>query len=297
MKKTMKVYSGSSNQLLARLLAQKLNIALGKVELARFHNNECRVFVADRPATTVILVQSFSEPVDEHIIEFCLMADALHRTGAESIIAVIPWLGYSKQDKIFRPGEALSVKVIANILQTTPIKRFITLDLHNPAIAGFFDTPLFNISCNPIFRDYFKEKDLKGTVVVSPDTGAMKASSEFANAFKLPIAHLNKQRDLRTGRVEVIDIDREVEGKQALILDDMIVTGATLIKAAAFLKKRGVISVTVAATHHLYLLGVQEKLTKAVEAVVVTDSIMKPAGMVSGKLTILSVADLIAQAI
>ena len=134
----MLVFSGSSNQTLAKKLAKELGTRLGKMELSRFSNDEVRVWVNERnPGKKAVLVQSLSEPTDRNLVEFCLIADALRRLGVKRIIAVIPWLGYSKQDKVFRPGEPLSVKVIAKMPQVVPLDKVITFDLHNLAIPGF----------------------------------------------------------------------------------------------------------------------------------------------------------------
>jgi len=292
----MKIYSGSSNIPLAKKLSKSLDLPLGKVELNKYTNNECKVWVKDKVTEEVIILQSFSNPVDYHIIEFCLLADALKRQGAEKITAIIPWLGYSKQDKVFRPGEPLSVKVIAKIIQTTLIKKIITFDLHNSAIMGFFETPLININASDLFLDYINSQ-LKNNdyIMISPDAGAVKASTQFANKLNIPIAYLNKKRDLKTGKVTIESIDRSIEGKDIIILDDMIVTGSTLLSASKYLNSIGAKSITVAATHHLFLDGVQQKLEKSgINTFLITDSIKKPDDLVSKNLQIFSICEMIA---
>lgn len=293
----MQLFSGSSNQNLTDKIADSGGIERGEVHSSKFSNNECRIQIKSDIKEQVGIVQSFSNPVDHHIIEFCLIADALKRGGATQISAVIPWLGYSKQDKVFRTGEPLSVKVIANIIQTTPIKKIITLDLHNPAIMGFFDTPLQNIRALPLFVNYFQEKYSKeNCLIVSPDAGAVKSSAEFANQLGVSIAYVNKKRDLDTGEVIVEDIDRDISGKNIIILDDMIATGSTMLSVAQFLKVKGALSVTIAATHHLYLDGVQQKLQDSlVDQVVVTNSIQIPKNTPQSKLDIIDISRLIAQ--
>lgn len=292
----MKIYSGSSNIPLAKKLSKSMGIPLGKVELNKFTNNECKVWVKDKVSEEVIILQSFSNPVDYHIIEFCLLADALKRQGAEKITAIIPWLGYSKQDKVFRPGEPLSVKVIAKIIQTTPIKKIITFDLHNPAIMGFFETPLKNINASGLFLDYFNTKLKKNDyIMISPDAGAVKASTQFANNLNIPIAYLNKKRDLKTGKVIIEGIDRSIKDKDIIILDDMIVTGSTLISASKYLKNIGAKSITVTATHHLFLNGVQQKLEKSgINTFLITNSIKKPDNLVSKNLQVFNIDKMIA---
>lgn len=292
----MKIFPGSSNNQLVEAVSQVSGVPVGKIELSRFINTETRVHIKETSVDEVVIVQSFSTPVDRHIVQFCLIADALKRMGSTSITAVIPYLGYSKQDKVFRSGEPLSVKVVANIIQTLPIKKVITFDLHNPAIMGFFDIPLINIKAMPLFVDYFSSKvGQEQYCVISPDAGAVKTSTEFANQLNIPIAYINKKRDLETGEVSIVDIDRDISGYHCIILDDMIATGSTMLSIGSFLKSKGVKTVTIGATHHLYLEGVQEQLDhSAIDQVVVTNSIQKPTQVNSPKLVILGLENLLA---
>ena len=290
------VYSCTSNLPLAKTLAAKLRLTLAKTHFARFSNDETRVWVQEtKVPTRAIIVQSLSRPADEHIVQFTLLADAVRRLGATDITAVIPWLAYSKQDKVFRQGEPLSVKVIAKILQVAPLTRIITFDLHNLAILGFFDIPVVNLSARLLFVKYFMAKPLVDTIVVAPDEGAVKTSTSFASALGVSIAYVDKLRDLVTGRVSIAGLSRPVRGKNILIIDDVIVTGATIIEVSKFLKKRGAASIRVAATHHLYVPGTQAALEKsAIDEIVVTDTVAAPPGKFR-KLHILSVADLLVQ--
>lgn len=295
----MRLFGGSSNQDLVKKIGE-MGVDVGQVDISKFANDEKRVSVGKGIGKTAIL-QSFSKPVDEQIIEFCLLADALTRAGYSELVGVVPWLGYSKQDKVFLPGEALSAKVIAQIIQTTKIKKLITFDLHNRAITGFFDIPVVELSAKPIFRDYFAQKigDKQNSyVVVAPDEGAVKASASIARELGLTIAYMDKRRDLTTGEVRVVGMSGEVEGKHVLIVDDMIVTGSTMMESAEYLKKMGAVSVSVAATHHLYLPEVQKKLDESeIDEVVVSDTVQMIGDavgqQVSDKLKTLSVASLI----
>lgn len=303
----MQIFSGSSNQDLAKKIAKVGDFGLGKVESSQFENGERRVRIDTRRQTkdssSAILIQSLSHLVDEHVIEFCLLADALSRDGYTNLVGVIPWLGYSKQDKVFLPGESLAAKVIAQIIQTTKVKKLITFDLHNRAITGFFDIPVVELSAKSLFLEYFRNKldvrsqklDVSEWVVVAPDEGAVKSSAYFARELDIPIAYMDKRRDLKSGEVEVVGMSGEVAGKSVIIVDDMIVTGSTMMETAKYLKEKGAKSVMVAATHHLYVKGVQEKLEKSeIDEIVVTDSVeCKVKSAKSGKLKILSVAQLI----
>lgn len=276
----MMVFGGSSNQPLAKALADKLEVKMGEVELGRFVNDEVRVWVKEkRVSREVVVVQSLSRPTDHHLVEFCLLCDALRRKGAKEITAVIPWLGYSKQDKVFRLGEPLSVKVIAKMLQTVPLERIITFDLHNLAILGFFEVPVVNLSANELFLEYFKGIKNDKAIVVAPDAGAVKSSTAFAQELGVGVAYIDKKRDLVTGEVTIHDVNRPVEGSEVIIIDDMIVTGGTLLRAAEFLKEKGVKKIMVAATHHLYVDGAQEKIEKSkIDKLVVTNTIEGNAG-------------------
>jgi ribose-phosphate pyrophosphokinase len=291
----MMVFAGSVSKNLGGEIADALGVPLGLSQTSKFTNDELRVYVGEKkvPARAII-VQSLSAPVDSAIIEFCLMADALHRMGVGDITAVIPWLGYSKQDKVFRPGEPLSVKVIAKILQVVPLKRIITFDLHNLAILGFFDVPLVSISARPMFVEYFVKKVTPNTVVVAPDAGSIKSSTAFAEALDVPVAYMDKKRDLTTGNVEVKGISRPVDGADVIIIDDMIVTGSTMVETAKYLRGMSVKSLSVCATHHLYVSGAQRDLEGSGFDDVVVSNTIEPAEK-SGKLTVLSVAGLIAE--
>src|SRR5690242_7076067 len=155
----MQVFSGNSNQDLAKKLSKLLRVSLAQVESSKFANGEARVVIQEKKSNgEAVLLQSLSMPVDEHVVEFCLLADAINRQGTSNLIGVVPWLGYSKQDKVFTSGEPLSSKVIAQILQTTKMKKLITFDLHNRAILGFFDIPVVELSAKPLFLEYFRPK-------------------------------------------------------------------------------------------------------------------------------------------
>lgn len=301
----MIVFSGSSNKPLAKKLAERLKVKLGSIQLSRFANAEVRVRITEKIANGMaVVVQSLSTPPDENLVEFCLVCDALKRMGVSRIVGVIPWLGYSKQDKVFRVGEPLSVKVIAQMLQVVPLNMIVTLELHNPSILGFFDVPVKNLSARPLFVKYFKKliRSKAGTsgknefVVVAPDAGAVKDSTNFAQELGVEAAYVDKKRDLATGKVSIRGISRDISGKNIAIFDDMIVTGSTLIETSKFLKKKGAGKIFIAATHHLYLEGVDRKLAKSdIDHLIVTDSIKKPGKKLHTNMTEISCAEMIAK--
>jgi ribose-phosphate pyrophosphokinase len=256
----------------------------------KFPNEELKVTVPEAGETTILL-GSLSHPVNTRVIEYLLMADAIKRMGCRHIVGALSWFAYSKQDKVFLPGEPLSAKVIATILQDVSLKELVTLELHNPSIAGYFDIPVTNVSATPIFITHFKQQDLSNTMVVSPDAGSIKNSTKVADSLGVPIAYAAKQRDLHTGKVTVTEINQSIENKDILIFDDMVASGSTLIEVAQFLKGRGARKISVCVTHHLYLDGVQEKLDNSpIDEFITTNSIEKPSTISSNKLKVLDIA-------
>jgi len=291
----MYIFSGSVSKQLAESLARELSWELGTVEKKRFKNDEMRIYIPTKHiGESAVVVQSLVSPVEENLVEFCFMCDALRRLGVTKITGIIPWLGYSKQDKVFRPGEALSVKVIAKMLQVVPLEHLYTFDLHNLAILGFFDVPVTNISARNLFLDYFRKQEKGETVIVAPDAGAVKSSTSFAGELGRPVVYVDKKRDLATGEVTIAGMSGSVKGKNIIIVDDMIVTGSTLVEVASYLKTQGAATISVVATHHLYVAGSQEAIEKSgIDTVIVTDTVTPK--IKSSHLVVLSVAPLLAQ--
>lgn len=292
----MKIYSGSSNLQLATKISKLTQYKLAETEISSFPNGETRVWINDKIDTQAIVVQSFSQNPDRMIIEFALIMDALRRGGADHITAVIPWLGYCIQDKVFRNGEPLSAKVIAEIVQSTNPDKIITIDLHNDAIQGFFTSRTKLLSAIPLFWETLRDKKID--CVIAPDVGALKETSKTAQALNLPIVTLNKKRDLATGKVQFVGIDGEVNGKSALITDDFISTGQTLIMAANYLKSHGVEKLYTAVTHHLFVSGVQKQLSMCgIDELYISDTIAMPKEEISStntfKTHVISVAGMI----
>lgn len=275
----MQIFSGSSNRELAKKVADLMGAQLGEIEISEFANGETRVWIKEKKIDKeVIVIQSLSTPTNDYLVEFCLICDGLRRGGATDITAVIPWMGYSKQDKVFRSGEPLSAKVVAQIIQVAHVSRIITFDLHNRATLGFFDIPVTDVSAKPLLIEYFKKSVGESTVVVAPDAGAVKASTTFAMEVGVPIVYMDKKRDLVTGEVKVIGMSRPVEGADVIIIDDNVFTGSTLLETAKELKKSGAKTIRVGLTHHLYVPGVQAKIEKSeIDEIVVTDTVARSA--------------------
>lgn len=298
----MQIFAGSASQDLGDKIAKALGRELGRVSLSRFANGESRVrILEEKVESEVALVQSLASPTNDNLVEFCLLADALIRKGAKEIIAIVPWMGYSKQDKVFLSGEALGAKVVAKILQTTKITRLLTVDLHNRATLGFFDIPVTELSAKKLFLDYFRTKLSDKTVVVAPDAGAVKSSSSFASELGVPIVYLDKKRDLETGEVTISGMSRSIAQERVILVDDNVFTGATLLETAKELKKAGAEEIYVAVTHHMYIPGVQKRLEESeIDEIVVTDSVdptSSQKALGTGKLKVLSLAGLIADSL
>jgi ribose-phosphate pyrophosphokinase len=297
----MQIFSGSSNPELAKKIAELMNVKLGEMEISQFPNGEKRIWVKEgKVEKDVIVVQSLSTPTNDHLIEFCLICDALRRGGAMDITAVIPWMGYSKQDKVFRAGEPLSAKVIAQIIQVGHLSKVITFDLHNKATLGFFDVPVVDLTAKPLLVESFKGSIKATTVVVAPDSGAVKNSSAFASEIGVPVVYMDKKRDLITGEVTIVGMSRSVKEADVIIVDDNVFTGSTLLETAKELKKSGAKTIRVGLTHHLYVTGVQEKIEASeIDEIVVTDTVSKQSQIINSqilkykKLKILSVAQMI----
>lgn len=272
----MKLLAGSANPTLAKKIATGLGIEQLAVESQHFANGGRRVHITSKArGENIILVQSFSEPTDQHIIETLLLIDALERMGARHINLVIPWMGYSFQDKVFREGEPIAAKVIANVLSNTYTKRAFLLDLHNPSIPGFFSLPTHHLSALGMFVEHAKKNvNLKNAVVASPDFGGLKRARSFAQELDLPLINIDKHRDLNSGQVTAVGLHGDASGKTILLFDDSILSGGTVAEAAKLLKEQGAQQVIFFATHGLLVGNGREKLQQsAVDQVVITNSV------------------------
>jgi ribose-phosphate pyrophosphokinase len=290
----MKVLSGSSNTPFATSLAKHLKAELLPVELSQFANGEKRVWVrGDVRGENVILVQSFSHPADEHIIEFLLTADAIERMGARHIHAVIPWLGYSLQDKVFRDGEPIAAKVVANLVSGAHIKRVFLLDLHNSSTPGFFSIPSHHLSALHTFAEYAKKTwNTQDMVIASPDFGGLKRARLFADLLHVELVNIDKARDIHSGEITDMDLHGNVAEKTVLIFDDVINTGSTVEKSARELKTHGAHAVHFLSTHGIFADNGLERIAKsAIDSVIITNSIPQPA---AAKIKVLDIAPVFA---
>jgi ribose-phosphate pyrophosphokinase len=280
----MNIISGSSNLKLAQDLVKTLQeknpeTSLIDCQIEKFNNDEKKIWIKDEDKVRgkkVCILQSFSKPVDENIIETLLMTDALERLGAKEVSIVIPWMGYSLQDKVFREGEAIAAKVVADLISNSFISRVFLIDLHNPSIPGFFSIPTYHLSAKNLFIDHLKNNNnLENAVVVSPDFGGLKRARVFANLLDLPLLNIDKSRDLKTGVVTAHALHGgEVTGKNVIVFDDVIVSGGTVAKTASLLKEEGALKVIFIATHGIFCNNGIEVIDQSeVDLVIASDSI------------------------
>ncbi len=271
-----KIFAGSSNLPLAQLVSQKSKIPLGKIDLGMFLDTEIDVWVEDDVNnSSVFVLQSNSIPVNDNIIELSLIADALRRSGSHKITAIIPYLGYSRKEKQTRRGEPISAKVIADLIITSGIGKVICLDLHADAIVGFFNVPVIYLSALEVLADALKKEHFRDPLVVAPDVGGVKRARNFAAILNAPLAVIEKHRQANVrDHMEVLSISGEVSGDTAIIIDDVISTGGTIIESANSLKKKGVKKIIVCATHGVFAGDAIKNLDASpVDKIFVTDSI------------------------
>lgn len=292
------VFSGTSSPALGKEIAKVLKTDLGKVKISRFSDGEIYVrFAQSVRGMDIFLVQSLCNPINDIVMELLVMIDALKRASASRISAVIPYYGYSRQDKKTAPREPISAKLIADMLSTAGIDRMITMDLHAGQIQGFFDIPVDHLTAIPILAKYFKREKLSNLVVVSPDVGRVKVAKKYADSLRAGLAILHKTRPVHN-QAEVTHIIGEVKGKTVLLIDDMIDTAGTMVEGVEALIKAGVVKVYACATHPVFSPPAVERLEKSpIIQVVVTNTIPVPEDKNFDKLEILSIAGLFGQAI
>ncbi|MBM7601298.1 ribose-phosphate pyrophosphokinase [Virgibacillus halotolerans] len=295
---SLKVFTLNSNRELAAEIANHIGTTLGECTVSRFSDGEIQINIEESiRGCEVYVVQSTSEPVNQHIMELLIMIDALKRASAKSINIVMPYYGYARQDRKARAREPITAKLMADLLETAGATRVITLDLHAPQIQGFFDVPIDHLQGVPILSDYFKEKNLEDIIIVSPDHGGVTRARRMADRLKAPIGIIDKRRP-RPNVAEVMNIIGNIEGKTAILIDDIIDTAGTITLAANALVESGAKEVYACCTHPVLSGPALDRIDESViKELVITNSIMLPEDKHSEKITILSVAPLIGEAI
>ncbi|MFC1780462.1 ribose-phosphate diphosphokinase [Patescibacteria group bacterium] len=287
--------SGSANRPLALKVAKELSIKLGRVEIESFPNNEIRIRIQENVKDkTVFIIQPTIFPAERYILELALLADGAKRSGAKKIVAIIPWFGYSPQDKVFREGEPLSGEVVIRMLEATAIDEFAVADIHSDLVLKMFKKKVHSLSAMSVFIDYFRKELDKSWVSVALDKGALERAEKFSKALKLPLVKFDKTRDRKTGEVTFHKLEGSVEGKNVISFDDFVSTGGTRIKGCDFLKKEGVKKYYDCVTH-LIVPETTRKLEKSnIDKIFITDSIHLESKWKFGRLKVLSIDRLIA---
>ncbi|MGP4077933.1 ribose-phosphate diphosphokinase [Halobacillus sp. K22] len=294
----LKVFSLNSNPELAKEIAENIGVELGKCTVTSFSDGEIQINIEESiRGCDVYIVQSTSEPVNQHIMELLIMIDALKRASARTINVVMPYYGYARQDRKARAREPITAKLVADLLETAGASRVLMLDLHAPQIQGFFNLPIDHLVGVPILSDYFEEKNFEDVVIVSPDHGGVTRARKMADRLKAPIAIIDKRRP-RPNVSEVMNIVGNIEGKTAIIIDDIIDTAGTITLAANALVENGATEVYACCTHPVLSGPAIERIDRSkIKELVVTNTIPLGEEKASEKITELSVAGLISEAI
>ncbi len=297
-KPRLMVFSGNSNPQLGQEIANYLGVELGRVKLSTFSNGEIYVkFLESVRGADVFLIQTMFKPVNAHLMELLVMIDALKRASAERISAVIPHYGYARQDKKTTAREPITAKLVADLLTVAGINRMLSMDLHAGQIQGFFNVPVDHLTSLPVLTGYFKEKNLKDLVIVSPDVGRVKLAKKFADKLGAELAILHKTRP-EHNVAEMGQVIGQVKGKTAILVDDMIDTAGTITEGAKTLVQSGAERIFACATHPI-LSGpaVQRINDSPIEELVVTNTVPVAQAPEMQKVKVLSIAQIFAQTI
>ncbi len=299
----MKIFSGSSSSELTKKVAEVLEIPVSPIENFIFPDGERRIQILENVVDEdVVVIQSTNTPVDGNYIELFLIVDGLKRSGARKVTVVMPYMGYMRQDHVFRDGEAVSLQVMIHLLEALKVDRFVTLDPHTIKLPEFFKLPVSDLSALPLFARYIKENsNLNDTVLVSPDMGGLRRIKQMSEILGgMGWIATVKDRDLDTGSIIINKFEgplavAELKNKRVLVIDDMISSGKTIAECAAFLKTNGVREVNVFATHPIFSKDAPELLQESkADSIIVTDSVNITDDKKFEKLKILSVAEMIA---
>ena len=295
----IKIFTGNGNPALAQELCEFLALPLGSASVRTFADGEIYIQIQENVrGADVFIVQPTCKPVDRNIVELLLMMDALRRASADRITAVLPYYGYARQDRKDKPRVPISAKLIAKLLESAGADRVLALDLHAAQIQGFFDIPVDHLFATPVMIEYLRPKLTAETIVVSPDAGGVERARAFAKRMNVPLAIIDKRRE-DVNVAEVMHIIGEVEGRDCLIVDDLIDTGGTLVKGAEALLQQGALSVTACATHAVLSPPSVDRIESSrIQEVVLTNSIpLSEEAGASRKIRVLSVAPLLGRAI
>ena len=296
----MKILSGTSNPRLSKEISKKLKLKLINTNIKRFADGEIYIEINENiRGNSVFVIQSTSNPANDNIMELLLCIDALRRSSAKNITAVIPYFGYARQDRKVAPRTSISAKVVSNLITNAGASRIVTVDLHAGQIQGFFDIPVDNLFTTPLFARYIKKKfKSKHLVCVSPDVGGVQRTRGLATKIKADLAIIDKRRP-EPGKSQVMNIIGEVKGKNCIIVDDIIDSGGTIVNAVEALKKAGAIDVYVFITHAVLSGDAAEKIKRSkIKKLIITDTIDNSFKIKNNsKIEVISIAPLMAEAI
>ncbi len=293
----MRVFSLNSNASIANEIVEHMGINMGKSSIKRFSDGEIQMNIEESiRGCDVYLIQSTSQPGNDYLMELLIMIDAMKRASAKTINCVIPYFGYSRQDRKARSREPITAKLIANLLEKAGASRIITIDLHAPQVQGFFNIPVDQLLAFPILSKYFKEKDLEDVVVVAPENGGVIRARQLGNILDSPIALIDRNRNPHVAKG--MDIMGEIEGKTAIVIDDMVDTARTVTSASKALLEKGAKEVYACCTHPVLSEPAISRIEESdIKELVTTNSIYLPDEEKIDRITTLSIAPILANAI
>ena len=296
----LKIITGTANPRLAEDIAQRLGMSVADTDVRRFADGEIRVQINESVrGADVFVVQPTAPPANENLMELLILIDALKRASARRIVAVIPDYGYSRQEKKTAGREPITAKLVADLITTAGAQRLLVVDLHVPSIQGFFNLPVDHLSAGPYLAEYLLQAGYGDhrTVVVSPDVGAVGSATAFADRLKASLAIIAKRRP-EPNQSEVMEVIGDLEGKRAILVDDMIDTAGSLVTGAEALRERGAAEIYACATHAVFSHNAPDRLQNScLQEVVITDTIPLPAEKQRPKIKVLSLAPILAEAI
>ena len=290
-----KIFAGTSSVEFAKEVCATLDVPLAKAEVKRFSDGEISIQISESVrGRDVFIIQSTGAPSNDNLMELLIMTDALRRSSASSITAVVPYFGYARQDRKAAPRVPISARLVANMYETAGIDRVVTIDLHAGQIQGFFDIPVDNLYGSIIFKEYIKSKNLKNPIIASPDIGGVSRARYFAEKMGLEMVIVDKRRE-KANVAEVMNIIGDVTGKDVIMIDDMVDTAGTMVKAASALKKNGATSVMACATHAVLSGKAYENLDNGeLDELIVSNTLVSQPNK---KIKVLTVAPLFAEVI
>ena len=293
---TFKLFSGSANPEFATKVSEYLGMCVSNATLNKFSDGEMSVQITESVrGQDVFIIQPTCAPTNDNLMELLIMVDALKRSSAKSISAVIPYYGYARQDRKAAPRVPITAKLVADILEKAGISRVVTIDLHAAQIQGFFNIPADNLFGSILFVNYIKSKNLKNPIIASPDIGGVARARSYADKLGYDLVIVDKKRE-KANVAEIMNIIGDVKGKDVILVDDMVDTAGTLVKAAEVLKKRGATSVMACCTHGVLSGPAYERIEKGeLDELVISDTI--PTQKNAKKITVLTASTMIGEAI